>query len=101
MPRGAPRLRTSEQKKNQIGQRVRECRARLEITQDALCARLAEVTSGGWIPDRRDIFRIEDGQRIVSDLEILALAEALDCSPCWLLVGEATPGQTSEQHGRT
>ena len=87
MPRGSPRLRTSDQKKNQIGQRVRHRRARLRITQDALCARLADVTSGGWIPDRKEVFRIEDGQRIVSDLETLALAEALECSPCWLLTG--------------
>jgi transcriptional regulator with XRE-family HTH domain len=87
MPRGGPRLRTAEQKKNQIGQRVRERRNILNLTQDALCARLSQVSNGEWIPDRREIFRIEDGQRIVSDLEILALANALECSSCWLLTG--------------
>lgn len=89
MPRGTPRLRTSDQKINQIGQRVKDCRANLKITQDALCARLSQITNGRWIPDRCEIFRIEDGRRIVSDLEILALSEALGCSPCWLLLGEA------------
>lgn len=91
MPRGFPRLRTSDQKKNQLGQRVRDRRAELDVTQDALCARLAQITNGGWIPDRKEIFRIEDGQRIVSDLETLALAEALECSPCWLLTGDSHP----------
>ena len=89
MPRGYPRLRTSNQKKNQIGQRVRDRRDQLTLTQDTLCARLAQTTNGLWIPDRREIYRIEDGRRIVSDLEILALAEALECYPCWLLVGDS------------
>lgn len=91
MPRGYPRLRTPDQKKNQIGQRVRDSRTNLELTQDALCARIAQVTDGGWIPDRREIYRIEDGRRIVSDLEILALAQALKCQSCWLLTGLESP----------
>lgn len=77
---------------NLVGVRVRSSRAKLRLTQDALCARLAEVTNGEWIADRREIFRIEDGARIVSDVEILALAQALDCSPCWLLLGESQKG---------
>lgn len=74
---------------NQLGARVAECRRCLDLTQDALCAIVARVTDGGWIPSRRDVFRIEAGLRIVSDLEILALAEAFECSPCWLLTGKA------------
>lgn len=92
MPRGSLRLRTSDDKMNQIGQRVRDRRAALAITQDALCARLAEITSGKWIPDRRDMFRIEDGRRIVSDLEMIVLARALECSPSWLLLGDIQEG---------
>ena len=88
MPRGFPRLRTEDQKVNQVGSRVRERRVNLKLTQDNLCARIAEITDGGWIPDRREIYRIEDGRRIVSDLEILALAQVLGCSACWLLIGE-------------
>lgn len=87
MPRGSPRLRTLDGQKNQVGGRVRTQRNHLKLTQDALCGRLAEVTGGSWIADRRDIFRIEDGRRIVSDLEIIALSYALECKPGWLLLG--------------
>jgi transcriptional regulator with XRE-family HTH domain len=73
---------------NQVGGRIRDRRSALKLTQDELCARLADVTDGNWVADRRDIFRIEDARRIVSDLELLALARALECSPAWLLVGE-------------
>ena len=96
MPRGCLRLRTKENKINQIGQRVRDCRNRLQLTQDALCARIAQATDGQWIPDRREIYRIEDGRRIVSDLEILALAQILECCPCWLLIGQAQENQSSD-----
>ena len=87
MPRGSPRLRTDDDKMNQIGARVKERRRALGLTQDALCGRLALATNGRWNPDRRDVVRIEIGTRIVSDVEMLALAEALDCDACWLLVG--------------
>ena len=99
MPRGAPRLRTSDGKLNQIAPRVKERRTDLKLTQDALCARLADVTNGAWVADRRDIFRIEDGRRSVHDLEILALAEALECTPTWLLVGQepiSAPAKAAE-----
>lgn len=59
---------------NQIGERVQLRRDVLHDTQDALCARIATVAHGA---------------RIVTDLELLALAQALDCSPCWLLLGDA------------
>lgn len=87
MPRGSPRLRTPEGKLNLVALRVRQRRAELKLTQDGLCARLAAVTHGGWVADRRDVFRIEDGRRSVHDLEVVALAEALECDPCWLLTG--------------
>ncbi|HLK55237.1 MAG TPA: hypothetical protein VKU00_01655 [Chthonomonadaceae bacterium] len=91
MARGAPRLRTPDGKVNQVAPRVRGRRMELKLTQDLLCARLATVTDGGWNADRMEIYRIESGDRIVSDLEILALAQALECTPLWLLLGEETP----------
>lgn len=87
MPRGTPRLRTSDNKINQIGARVKQRREELKVKQDELCARLADLTKGEWSPGWQDISRIEHGVRIVSDLEILALAEVLECGACWLLAG--------------
>jgi hypothetical protein len=88
MPRGAPRLRTPDGQLNLVSQRVRQRRTGLLLTQDTLCARLADVTKGGWIADRRDIFRIEDGRRSIHDLELVALAQALECDVLWLLLGD-------------
>jgi transcriptional regulator with XRE-family HTH domain len=87
MPRGAPRLRADDGRLNLVGERVRSRRAGLRLTQDALCATIARYTNGGWNPDRREIFKIEEGVRSVHDTEIIALAVALECSPCWLLTG--------------
>src|SRR5579859_2402346 len=91
MPRGAARLRTLDGKLNQIGERAKSRRVALKLTQDALCARLALETEGAWNADRRDIFRIEDGRRSVHDVELIALARALEVSPCWLLTGSDAP----------
>lgn len=90
MPRGSPRLRTVEDRKNQVGDRVRQRCAELKLTQDALCGRLADETGGAWIADRRDIYRIQNGNRIVSDLEVFALALALECEVCWLMQGDGS-----------
>ena len=85
MPRGSPRLRSETGAKNLVGKRVRERRRELNSTQDALCGRIAEVTSGHWTADRLEILRIENGTKGVLDLELLALAAALECDACWLL----------------
>ena len=85
MPRGAPQLRTPDDRMNLVGTRVRERRKSLNWNQDALCARIALATDGFWNPEWRDIVRIETGTRKVSDLELLALAKALECSAGWLL----------------
>lgn len=87
MPRGSPRLRSAD-KLNGVGERAKARRTDLSMTQDAVCARLSQITDGQWIPDWRDIYRIESGTRIVSDLELLAVAAALECDPCWLLIGD-------------
>ena len=88
MPRGSPRLRTQDNKVNQIGVRVQLRRQQLRLTQDQLCARLAVQTEAVWSPAWQDVSRIENGARIVSDLELIALAQTLECSACWLLLGD-------------
>ncbi len=88
MPRGFPRLRAANGGINRIGRRVAERRAALLLGQDELCARLAETTNGAWVADRRDIYRIENSRRTVTDLELLALSMALDCDVIWLLFGD-------------
>jgi hypothetical protein len=86
MPRGAPRLRTPDNRQNLVGANVKQQRGAMKLTQDVLCARLADVTRGRWNPTIFDIYRIESGRRIVSDLELLALSLALECD-MYALVG--------------
>lgn len=74
---------------NSVGIRVKEGRKAGKWGQDALCGRIAEVTDGKWIPDRFEISSIERRLRMVSDLEVHALAAALAVTPCWLLTGDA------------
>ena len=95
MPRGGPRLRTPDRKLNQVGPRVQERRREQALEQDGLCARIALATDGEWNPAWQDVSRVENGARMVSDLEVLALSRALDCDPGWLLTGAA--GSTSRQ----
>ena len=90
MPKGDARLRAANGQLNQIANRVKERRRLLKLTQEGLCGRLAYATSGEWNADRQEIVRIEAGGRTVSDVELVALATALDCDPCWLLLGEVT-----------
>lgn len=87
MPRGAPRLRSAEGLKNQVGGRVKQRRVEQAMTQDALTGRLAYVTLGAWNPSLQEVLHIENGSRTVTDLETLALAQALECDSGWLLSG--------------
>ena len=89
MPRGGPRLRSANGGKNQIGERVQEWRRTTNLTQEVLCDRIAVATRDEWEPDRKEISRIENGVRIVTDLEVLILAQALVCGASWLLLGPA------------
>lgn len=88
MPRGGARLRTGDGKLNQIAERAVARRHALHLGQDELCARIAQVTNGAWNPAWQDISRIEHGARIVTDVELLTLAQVLECPPCWLLTGQ-------------
>ncbi len=93
MPRGAPKLRAEDGRKNQVGERVRQRRLELELTQDALNGRLAHLTNGRWNPSMQEILHIENGTRIVSDVEVVALARALECEACWLLTGDISKSE--------
>ena len=84
----ASRLLTSDGLKNQIGDKCHRRRMGLRLSQDGLCGRLATVTDGGWIADRREIGRIENGSRYVTTLELEALARALDVTVAWVMAGD-------------
>lgn len=74
-------------KKNIVGARVRKARkmANLEVTQEDLAARLQLK---GLKIDQAMISRIEKGERLVTDIEVKALAQALKVSPGWLIEGK-------------
>jgi transcriptional regulator with XRE-family HTH domain len=71
-------------RKNLIGPRLRAARMRGKtvITQQDLSARLAVL---GVDMDRTAISKIEAGERIVADFELLAISKALGVSVEWLL----------------
>lgn len=69
-------------KKNISGDRIREARQKLRLTQHDLAAQMqvAEI-----ILERESISRIENGTRFVADYEIPVFAEVLHVSVDWLL----------------
>lgn len=75
------------QKRNIVGPQVRKARERVRppLTQQNLSARL-EVR--GVHIDRAGISKIESGNRIVTDVELFALADALSVAVQWLLISE-------------
>jgi hypothetical protein len=81
------RLKFADNKMNVVGTRVKLLRQQLNVKQDGLCARIADVSGGAWVPSWRDIQRIELGSRIVSDYEVLALSAALGTEVIYLLGG--------------
>ena len=70
--------------KNIVGVRVKQARkaAKPPITQADLIARLQLLDMN---IDQPGLSKIENGQRPVSDIEVLALAKALKVSVVWLL----------------
>ena len=76
-----------EGKCNSSGERVRTARENAGITQNELAARLQVA---GVPLNQKAISRIETGERVVADYELLHLAKALDVPPIWLLTGEKT-----------
>ncbi len=73
--------------KNLIGDRVREARHRRhpKITQIDLLARLAVR---GVYMESTSISKIETYKRPVTDIELVAIADALNVSILWLLKKE-------------
>lgn len=64
-------------RKNLCGNRVKEARARLKITQEDLAARLQVE---GITMERDSVSRIEIGTRFVTDYELVVLARVLNVS---------------------
>lgn len=87
MPR-SDRLKAANGTFNLVGARVRARRRELRLTQDQLQGRLGYVTQGQWATSGQEVLNIERGERTVLDVELMALAAALECSPLWLLTGE-------------
>lgn len=69
-------------KKNISGERIREARTRLHLTQTNLAVQLKLV---GVDVERDSISRIEIGTRFVTDYEIRELSKFLKVTPTWLL----------------
>ena len=76
------RLLLYDVKCNICGDRVREARERLGISQEQLAAK---IQLNGHSLTQKAISRIETGQRIVADYEISLLANALKVDPLWLI----------------
>lgn len=72
-------------RKNLRGNRVKEARARLNITQTDLAARLQVA---GITMERDSVSRIEIGTRFVTDYELAVLAKILGVSMEWLTENE-------------
>lgn len=68
-------------RKNLCGNRVREARARRNMTQADLAAKLQVA---GIAMERDSVSRIEIGTRFVTDYELSVLAEVLGVSMEWL-----------------
>ena len=69
-------------RKNSCGDRVREARQKLRLSQSDLAAKLQVK---GIIIERDSISRIEIGTRFIPDYELSPLAECLGVTVGWLL----------------
>lgn len=69
-------------KRNLCGNRIREARLRLKLSQSDLAARLQ---TEGIILERDSISRIESGLRFIADYELKVFAKVLKVELEWLL----------------
>ena len=78
------------EKRNIVGIRVRQARkaAKPPITQLDLIARLQLLDMN---IDQSGLSKIENGQRPVTDIEVVALAKALKVTEEWLIKGTGNP----------
>lgn len=74
-------------KKNLCGDRVRQARQKIRLSQSDLAARLQIA---GVIIERDSISRIEAGTRFVADYELKAIAQVLSVDVMWLLSEDDT-----------
>lgn len=72
-------------KKNICGDRIREARLKLRLTQSDLAA---QMQINGVIIERDSISRIEIGTRFVTDYELKVFAKVLKVELSWLLAIE-------------
>lgn len=79
------RINTPSAKKNIIGERLKTYRKQHKITQEDLSARLQLK---GLTLDRTAISKIERGERLVPDYEVIAIAKSLKVDVKWLLTGK-------------
>lgn len=71
-----------EKRRNISGERVRERRLHLRLSQSALAAKLQ---TEGVVIEQDAISRIEMGARMVQDYELRALASVLGVTADWLI----------------
>ena len=71
-------------KKNICGERIRQARVILKISQSELAARMQVE---GITIERDSISRIEIGTRFVADYELMIFAKVLKADIKWLLTG--------------
>lgn len=76
------RIYTFGDRCNISGTRIKEVRKREKISQSMLAARL-QVR--GLQIEQMAISRMETGQRVIADFELLVLADALGVTTNWLL----------------
>jgi transcriptional regulator with XRE-family HTH domain len=74
---------------NLCGKRVKLARVEKNMNQLELATALSEDCS--LRVDQNSISQMEKGNRFIKDFELVALAEALDKHPMWLLFGDKVP----------
>ena len=79
---GAVKIYSYNGRCNVSGQKVRELRERMKLSQDQLAARMQVQ---GVPLTQKAISRIETGERVVADYELMLLAKALNTSVMILL----------------
>ena len=75
-------------KSNVVGERIKEARLKLGLSQSDLAARLQ---TNDINIEQKAISRLENGERFVADFELLTLSKILNVSVDWLLTGTDNP----------
>lgn len=80
-----------EGKLNLSGARIQQARKSVKLSQEQMAARMQVK---GIAMNQQAISRIELGEQVVPDFELLAFAEVLEVDVMWLLTGEGKgPGE--------